>query len=170
MESYRKPTRSQDRKAEGEYITDQSRLQPQQPYKAMPHTTTNQANNKSAKQRSFVDEITKLTQQVERELGLSSSHHAGRTQSTHLTGQSKMVLMKQQAKSYLNDTADSGAPNDKTNLTSFRNDNRVSHKQAQRREKMSNKVQKFIERKKREEIIKRSLEQTIEVEKQQKIL
>jgi hypothetical protein len=34
---------------------------------------------------------------------------------------------------------------------------------------MSYKVQKFIERKKREGMVKRSLEQTIEVEKQQKI-
>ena len=34
---------------------------------------------------------------------------------------------------------------------------------------MSYKVQKFIERKKREDQVKRSLEQTIEVEKQQKI-
>jgi hypothetical protein len=35
--------------------------------------------------------------------------------------------------------------------------------------KMSVKVQRFIEKKKREEIVKKSLEQTIEAEKQEKI-
>ena len=92
MESFREPTRSQERHAEDEPILEQARLQPQQLQKAVPHTTTNQGNAKSAKQRSFVDEITKLTQQVERELGLGGSHPAGRTQSTHLTGHSKMLL------------------------------------------------------------------------------
>lgn len=60
-------------------------------------------------------------------------------------------------------------PHDKTHLTSFVQDNKESTKRARRREKMSLKVQKFIERKKREEMIKRSLEQTIEAEKHQKI-
>lgn len=106
---------------------------------------------------------------MERELGLST-HHAGRPQSTHLAGPSR-VLLRKQPKSFLNDTADSaGAPNDKTNLTSYRNDQRkASTKRSKKKDKMSYKVQKFIERKKREDIIKKSMEQTIEVEKALKI-
>ena len=73
--------------------------------------------------------------------------------------------------SALNDTADSGAYFERTNLGSGRNnaEEKESLKRAKRRVKMSYKVQKFIEKKKRETMIKKSLEQTIEVEKQQKI-
>lgn len=60
-------------------------------------------------------------------------------------------------------------PHDRTHLTSFVQENKESTKRVRRREKMSLKVQKFIERKKREEMIKRSLEQTIEAEKHHKI-
>lgn len=105
---------------------------------------------------------------MEKELGLNRSHHAGRTQVNHLTVHTKMML-KQQPKSVLNDTGDSGLPHDRTQLTSFLLDNKDSTKRTRRREKMSVKVQKFIERKKREEMIKRSLEQTIEAEKHHKI-
>lgn len=70
----------------------------QRPTKPVPQTTTNQGVAKSLKQRSFVDEITKLTQQVEKELGLNRTHHAGRTQANHLTVHTKMML-KQQPKS-----------------------------------------------------------------------
>jgi hypothetical protein len=113
MESYRKPTRSQERNAEMEQAAEQMRLQPQRPQKPVPNTTTNRGIAKSIKQRSFVDEITKLTQQVERELGLGSGHQPGRTQSTHLTVHSKMMLKQQhQARGFLNETADSGGAHD----------------------------------------------------------
>lgn len=147
MESYRKPTRSQERCPEGDTNPEHSNFQTSQLQKQVPLTTTNQT--KSTKQRNFVDEIARLTQQVERELGLSTQH-AGRPQPSHLGGPCRVVL-KKQPKSFLNDTADSaGAPNDKTNLTSYRNDQRkASTKRSKKKDQMSYKVQKFIERKKR---------------------
>lgn len=168
MDSDRKPARSQERSEDAEAAADIARLQMQRPSKPVPQTTTNQAGAKSLKQRSFVDEITKLTQQVEKELGLNRTHHAGRTQGNHLTAHTKLVL-KQQPKSVLNDTGDSGMPLNRTQLASLLQDNKESTKRTRRRERMSLKVQKFIERKKREEMIKRSLEQTIEAEKHHKI-
>ena len=47
--------------------------------------------------------------------------------------------------------------------------NKVDIKKGKKGEKPSMEIQKFIERKKREELVKKSLELTIEVDKQNKI-
>jgi hypothetical protein len=98
------------------------------------------------KPRSFVDEINQLTQLVEQEIG------HGQMRSTHTkAGNSR-------GKNMLNQTAIEPNVNDKTLLYKKPKQNRPAAG-----------IQKFIERRKRAEQVKKSLEQTIEVDKQVKI-
>ena len=109
----------------------------------MPKTTTNQAE-KGTKPRSFVDEINQLTQLVSQEIGKDAF------KSTQPRGMGK-------TKNFLNQTAIE--PN---------NDKSLLYKKP-KRDRASAGISRFIEKKKRAEVVKKSLEQTIEVDKHMKI-
>ena len=110
----------------------------------MPKTTTNQAE-KGTKPRSFVDEINQLTQLVSQEIGKDAF-------------KSTQPRAAPKSKNLLNQTAIEPAT-----------EKSLLYKKPKRESRASAGISRFIEKKKRAEVVKKSLEQTIEVDKQIKI-
>ena len=169
--SERRKHNSQGRQQNAQQVQPQAVSQVPQPtkIKPVPLTTTN-VGSKQAKPRSFVDEINQLTHMVEKELGREPRQFQ---RHTNKLNSSCLQKSKQAARvaAKLNETAPDSNYHDKTALSAqLLGAANMSGFQSKKSKKApSQKLQKFIERKKREEMVKKSMEQTIEVDKQLKI-
>lgn len=117
-----------------------------------------------------MDEINQLTHLVEQEIGYMGSGAVGPP--------ARPVQQQKHKRSYLNESNDISIAGvgHQLNLSNSQGISQLQNKKVKDKEKEktaavrpSAKIHKFIERKKREEQVKRSLELTIEVDKHHKI-